>query len=128
MISEKEQLKFWKDLRIRNVKIKRPIKHITHTIALMTAFLLHSCGLGYQLVKYDKEYNNNILTVKEQKAKHNGNNCHSKEIITQTDTLNNQMIYKEEITRDCKGTYSYVVKRKKWELVDGEMVKSVTKK
>ena len=98
------------------------------TVVPLMLLMLQSCNIIYHQVSIEKTYENSTLTTKAMKLKSTGRNCLSKEITTKKDTLNNQMTYKEVVTLNCTGAYSYEIKRKTWTLVNGKKVVTVSKK
>jgi hypothetical protein len=76
----------------------------------------------------EKTKSNNSVTTKETKIKNTGRKCLSKEITIEKDSLLKQVIFKEVITYNCLGAYSFEVKRKTWKIVNGKKVVSVSKK
>lgn len=98
------------------------------TVVSLMLLMLQSCNIMYHQVHFEKTHKNNIVTTKETKIKSTGRNCLSKEITTDKDSLMNQVTYKEVITYNCNGAYSYEVKRKTWTRVNGKKVVTVSKK
>jgi hypothetical protein len=90
--------------------------------------VLPSCNVIYHQAHFEKTHKNNIVTTKETKIKNTGGNCLYKEITTEKDSLINQVTYKEVITYNCRGAYSYEVKRKTWPRANGKKVVTVSKK
>ena len=97
-----------------------------HVIILLSLISLQSCKMTYQRVQFEKFYENNTLITKEKKLKSIGNSCHSKEITTRKDTILSRVIFKEIVTRDCRGAYSYVIKRTIKRLVKGKKATTVS--
>ena len=99
------------------------------SITLMGMIYLSSCGLIYHTQNVEEHIEDNYFVNKKTQIKKRGlATCFTKEVITKVDTLTNELIFKEELTRDCKGAYSYVTKRKKWEMENGQLVQSITRK
>jgi hypothetical protein len=98
------------------------------TFIPLMILVLQSCNLIYHQVHFEKTFKNNIVITKETKIKNTGRNCLSKEITIEKDSLINQVTNKEVITYNCRGTYSYEVKRKTWKRVNGKKVVIVSKK
>lgn len=98
------------------------------TVVPVMILMLQSCNLIYHPIHFEKTYENNTIVIKEKKLKNNGRNCLSKEITTKKDSPHNQIVYKEVITYDCRGAYSYEVKRKTWTLDNGKKVVTILKK
>ncbi len=83
-------------------------------------FILHSCNIFYHRVHFEHLPKQDAIVTKETKVRNTGSNCRSKEITTEKDSLTNLVIFKEIITYNCKGAYSYEVKRKTWTRVHGK--------
>lgn len=90
--------------------------------------LLPSCNLVYRRVSVETIQTDRGQITQETKVKLDGGTCLSKEITTERDSLHRHVTFKEVVTYDCQGAYSYEVRRKTWTRVDGKKVVTVTKK
>lgn len=103
-------------------------KHNTRIFAVCLFFfvifslIFASCKTTKQSI----ETTNDRHVVKKIKAKYiknNLNNCYYKEKIVFEDTIKRMVITKEIKYYNCKGAYTYLVKSKKWGLVNNKLKK-----
>ena len=95
-------------------------------LSILLIICTQSCKLSYRVVDSNEVYEGNILIKEERRLKGDMKPI-SKTTTTKTDTLTQQVIYREVVIRDCKGAYSIVIKKTEWELIEGELIKTTYK-
>ena len=113
-------------------EVKNIIKSLTNrkhntqsfTICLIFSAIFSLISASCKTTKQTIETTNDPHVIKKIKTnyiKRNLNNCYYKEKIVLEDTLKQTIITKEIKYYNCKGAYTYLVKSKKWGLVNNKL-------